>query len=1143
MKNITLDAEASDLLNDNTIDYCASPYKLKDNFKLHCIVVEEHDTGDIIAFYNGPTYIFDGRPYEEEVEGKVYVLEDYEPVEHIHKPLDDFPKYVKENRIKKVIAHNGINYDLLVFKLYYGMDYTVGPDTWCGKPVEIEDTLVTSKTLNPDRFGGHSLDNLAKLAGGAQKIEFRKNIPQSQRFKHFAADMLYYNIFDVKSNTAVYKFLEKEKKGWKWDEAISLEKAVAEIITRQEHRGFWFDKDLAERNVKELDMLMEERRKKVEPLLPPRPATKKFLKEHTPPARQLKKNRDASSYLVSFVEKHGGKINGDVTEVELYGKKYPIPMPQEPILTEMKATIDNTTHIKNWLVGLGWEPTEYKMNDITLKSGTKIKRTEEELVKAIDRYVEETFASNFKKHRLEHLNLAKHSKEQVKRRMLRKAKERSMKVLTNPSFTVGQEKELCPDLSRVAEKFPYVKDIVEYLTYKHRRNSILGGGLEWDNEDEAEKGYLASIRSDGRIPTPADSCGAATSRMKHKVVSNIPRVTSLYGKNMRALFGVDTKNYAQIGYDFDSLEARIEAHYCWKYDKTKEYCKSLTLPKPFDVHTKMAKAISDVIGREFERGPAKSVKYGCLPVDNSEVLTEHGWMGYHELEEGMSVLSYSQGRYEWKPITKLWFYEDAEVIKMENSWFSIESTADHRWYGYKRSNEGAVSKNEEGFFTTAEVNTEVGIRHSAYYHNPESQITKEQAALVAWLLKVGYYNWVEPTGNPSSQGGLKQAVVGSINQDQKKYVKELEGVLKANGAEYTLDTKEGFNVYRLKSNWLRDFLDSVVGSREQKYAVDWVQWVLTLNQDALQEFLHHFWLADGHKGRTGSKHITQNVGNIADAIMLAANLTNHHVTYNHKTDKYIVMNLSKKVFTSGQRLKKSVSRKTDVFCLTNDNGTFVARQNGVITLTGNCTYGAQAPKVAQTIGCDLETGKLVFDTFWSAAAPLKALKEALTSYWKNVGRRKFILGIDGRKVPTRAEHAILNSLFQSAGVICAKRAMVYHDRLLKEEGLSVDFFKEDWRNKKYCQQLIAYHDEAQLEESKGNFTFKTFKTKEEALQFTESSDKVWSEPFEAKGKWFVGYSRAAELISKAVDLTTEHYKLNVPLSAGYIIGKNWRDCH
>lgn len=821
MAGITFDIESNGLLNNDSIDYNASPYVLKESFKMHCIVVEEHDTGKLIAFYDGDTYVLDGRKYVENDGERDYVLEDYEPLEYEHRQMEEFPEYIENHPFDKVVAHNGINFDFLVTKLYFGMDYTVGPDTWAGKDVSIEDTLVISKTLNPDRFGGHSLDRLAELANRAQKVEFRKHIPRDKRFEFFAADMLYYCIFDVKANTAVYDFLQWEKGDWKWDEAIELEKAVAEIVTRQEHRGFHFNYELAEESIEELDALMEERRLRVEPLLPPRPATKKFMKDYTPPARQLKKNGDASSYLIKFAEKHGGTINEDTTEIELYGKTYSLPMEQEPIKTEMQATINDTTHIKNWLVSLGWEPQEFKDKDLTLKSGTKVKRTEEELEKAVERYVEETFASNLMKFRLKHLDIAVGTgQQQVKGRLLRRAEKRSLKVLTNPSFTVGQEKELCPDLEKVAKKFPYVKDIVEYLTYKHRRNSILGGGLEWDEEEEAEKGYLSNLREDGRIATPADTCGAATSRMKHKVVANVPRITSLYGENMRALFGVDLEEL-QVGYDFDSLEARIEAHYCWRHDKDKEYCESLTLAKPFDVHTKMATAISKIINKDFSRGSAKGVKYGC-------------------------------------------------------------------------------------------------------------------------------------------------------------------------------------------------------------------------------------------------------------------------------------------------------------------------------------TYGAQEAKVAQTIGSDLATGKLVFDAFWEAALPLKKLKEALAKYWKSVGGKKFILGLDGRKVPTRAEHAILNSLFQSAGVICAKKAMVYHDRLLKEEGLAVNFFSDDWKNKRFMQQLIAYHDECQLEESKKNFEFKVFDSKDEAEQYRKSviSEKVWGEPIEGKGgKWVLAYSRASELISKAVDMTTKHYKLNVPLSAGYIVGRNWADCH
>lgn len=814
-KGIVWDIESNGLLDESTVDYTASPYRLKDSFKMHCIVVVDKYTKDVYAFYDGPTIVLDGRRYERVVGSNKYVLENYNPVEYKHMQLQEFPTFIETyvGEGCEVIAHNQINFDLLACKLYYGMNYTVEEDTWAGKKVEFVDTLVLSKTLNPDRFGGHSLDELSSKTG-VRKVDFRPHVSKEERFRDFAPDMLYYNIYDCLANLEVYHYLKKEQGSWKWDDAISLEKAVADIITRQSHRGFKFNKKLAEEAVKELDALMEERRLRVEPLLPPKKATKTLMKEYTPPKIQFKKDGSHSSNLIKWIEKQGGKIL-DTHKVELFGKEYDLPLPVEPLITEQPATINDSTHIKEWLVSLGWNPTEWKEKDLSVDT-KKQKLSKEKFIEAVDRYVKQTLESPLCNLRCEFLET---TPEKLKAKLLSFKEGKPVRVQTNPSFTVGQEKELCPDLERIAADFPYVKDVVEYLTYRHRRNSILGGGLEWDEEEDAEKGFLSQVREDGRIPTPADTCGAATSRMKHKGVANIARVTSLYGETMRSLFGVD-KGFYQIGYDFDSLEAREEAHYCWRYEQEpREYCNSLLLDKPNDVHTMMAKRISGIIKKEFARGPAKSVKYGC-------------------------------------------------------------------------------------------------------------------------------------------------------------------------------------------------------------------------------------------------------------------------------------------------------------------------------------TYGAQPAKIAKTIGADLKTGEIVFNAFWEAAEPLAKLKERLKYYWENTGQKKFILGLDGRKVPTRSAHAILNSLFQSAGVICAKRAMVTHDRLLKEHGLSVDFFAEDWKNKEFAQQLIAYHDEAQMEVSKSLVKFKTFSSEEEAVKWKAEQKEVWSDiKPNPKGGYFVAYSIPGELAVRAVREAGRYYNLNVDLTAGYMVGLNWAMCH
>lgn len=859
MGAFTFDIESNNLLNDESVDYLSSPYRLKDSFDMHCIVCESHETGEIIAFHDGDKYIFDGRPYVE-TDGKYeYRLEEYQHQEYTHFPLNDFPDFIngtgkftnkEKYKITKVVGHNIINFDLLAIKLWFKINYSVKYNTWGNSPVEICDTMILSKVLNPDRFGGHSLAELSSKAGGDVKIDFRKNIPEQDRFKTFAGDMLYYCIYDNKANTAVYKYLMEEWGDYdKWAEPFALEQRVADIITRQEHRGFAFNKKQAEENIADLDQKMEERRLQAEPILPPKPATKGYLKAFIPPKLQFKKNGEPTSNILKFAEKHGGEIVKREEDYYLIalGKEFLLPISsEEPICDPtVPATLDDTTHIKDWLVGLGWSPSEYKDKDLTLKSGTKIKKTPEQLEKGIKDYVEQTLASNFCADRCEHLDCTPETLEWKIRDRIEKGKGRGLKVLTNPSFTKGQEKDICPNLVELGEKFPYATQIVEYLTFKHRRNSILGGGAEWDeDEEDYEKGYLAAVRSDGRIPTPAATCDAATSRMKHRLVANIPRVTSLYGHEMRNLFGVEVPYYFQIGYDFDSLEAKIESHYCWRYEaEPHEYCNALLLEKPHDVHSMMARRITETIGRKFERSPAKSVKYGI-------------------------------------------------------------------------------------------------------------------------------------------------------------------------------------------------------------------------------------------------------------------------------------------------------------------------------------TYGAQAPKVAKTIGSDMYTGQLVYDAFWEAAKPLALLKERLHDFWVKTGK-KYILGIDGRKVPTRSPHAILNSLFQSGGVICAKRAMVIYDDLIEEEGLAVDFFVDDWKNKSFVQQMIAYHDEAQLEVTRDLVEFKWFS--KESLGWTQVDDekeqekidkecvakvnawkeeeeartgKIWANVHESpKGGWFTAYSRPGELASLAVKKAGEFYNLNVELTAGYDIGNSWASCH
>lgn len=787
MREVVFDIEATNLLNTESIDYSSLPYKLKPDYKVHCIVAQDINTGEKWAFYDEPTI-----PFKD--------------IKYTHHPISEWREFVKG--CKRLIGHNIINFDMLCLKLYLDIPYTIYPDTVGGNKCAIEDTLVMSRLLNPDRFGGHSLASFGQRIG-LSKIDYQGG------WEAFNEDMLYYCFRDVDLNVRVWEFLKEEWGSWNWGNAYQLEKAVVDIITRQEHTGFSFDKELAEKCYKELCEMMDDIEKRVEPRLPMKPITKTAAKEYTPPNVQFKKSGEMSANMEKWLEKHGGEIiEKDEMEVgvrkksiiflpkrvKVYGKEYSMPMcPDTPVVSEVPMKLSDQTELKQYIISLGWNPNTWKEKDLTIDTKKK-KLDKERYEEAVERYTEDTLGTPFEKFRCEFLGC---EPEQLRERLLSHDGVKPLKVYTSPSFTIDADKNLCPNLEALGEQVDFVQDIVKWLTYRHRRNSILSPATE-DNTKKEDTGWLAHprIEVDGRIPTPANTLGAVTRRFTHKEVANIPRVTSLYGDKMRSLFKAP-KCRLVLGMDFDALEKKVEAHYTRKYPGGDEYIQKIMAPKPLDCHEQNSRKLG------ISRNEAKTVAY-------------------------------------------------------------------------------AVS------------------------------------------------------------------------------------------------------------------------------------------------------------------------------------------------------------------------------------------------------YGAQPPKLAQQQGWSLQRAQQVFNDFWEESKPLADLKKDVEKFWQGNGGKKFIVAIDGAKLWSRSKHSLVNLLFQSCGVICAKRAMVWLDRKIQEEGLD-------------ALQLIQMHDELQLEINADDVKWKLFSSEDEAKEWKASQEKATGKIFSDVGhvgdKFYVAYHRAGELAALSAKYASEYYKLNVPLTAGYQIGRTWAETH
>jgi len=202
-------------------------------------------------------------------------------------------------------------------------------------------------------------------------------------------------------------------------------------------------------------------------------------------------------------------------------------------------------------------------------------------------------------------------------------------------------------------------------------------------------------------------------------------------------------------------------------------------------------------------------------------------------------------------------------------------------------------------------------------------------------------------------------------------------------------------------------------------------------------------------------------------------------------------------------------------------------------------YGSSINKIKKMLGCTLERATEIYNGFWESVPALKELKTAIEAHWES-NDKKFVNGIDGRKINIRSKHSILNATFQSAGVIAAKYVNILSMQYLEELGYIIDPFISQ---PSVCE-MIAYHDECQLFVKKENIKFKTFLNKEEGKEFINNWQGTQLSALSEGSSWYVALPNdISTSIEKAITKTQDLLKLNVDLGYEWIVHKNWYGCH
>lgn len=680
-ERVILDLESNSFL-DVMLDFSKKPLRFKEDSTIWCVSLRCIDTNQSKMLV---------RP------DLLDVIEDYASTIEDNKFLNimellPLTKEVMQEQLAncvEIVAHSGIKFDFPALKLAGLLDYTVGypyiedidntfktSSTLFGKDVLLTDTLLWSKLLNADRYGGHSLASFGASFGN-NKIDFTD-------FGNFSVEMLIYCDQDTSVNRDIYFQLNEEKEDYAgWELPYLMEAKLADISLNQELFGFDYDSDLSEKCKVELDSLLKERYDQVTPDLPPRPLLKSEEKFYTPPKVKFSESaKRISVAMTKFFDKIGADFNPIDETYVFEGRTYDL-YSDEIVKKFVPADIKDLDHLKSFLITLGWVPSQWNVRDLT-KDSKKKPLTPDKFLTTVDRYVEGTFEGFFRAGRLRELELPANTTPDMLRTILidkyskdRKRSKSPIRVPTSPPLKVGATKELCPNLQAMTDQIPFIKAVTEFFTFQHRRNSI-SGNVD-DESGEANSGFESYLRVDGRVSTPVDTLATNTSRMAHREICNIPRIDSIYGGKIRALFG-SGKDHLQLGFDFSSLEARIQGHYCIPYTDGAALAETLVASKPNDIHTLNGEKLG------ISRGDAKAISYACVTGDT--LVYSHqvsGWIPISRIKPGthqcVSLNTSTLTKDYFTDIEAVHEFDDKEVFELKiDDEYSIKCTDDHRWF-------------------------------------------------------------------------------------------------------------------------------------------------------------------------------------------------------------------------------------------------------------------------------------------------------------------------------------------------------------------------------------------------------------------------------------------------------------------------------
>ncbi len=272
----------------------------------------------------------------------------------------------------------------------------------------------------------------------------------------------------------------------------------------------------------------------------------------------------------------------------------------------------------------------------------------------------------------------------------------------------------------------------------------------------------------------------------------------------------------------------------------------------------------------------------CVP-QTTKILTRRGWLNYDEVQVGDETVGYNPetGLSQWTKIVAVHHYPQSPVIRMHSSRFDVRCTPNHRWLTEK----------------TIQIDTRRGKARKRPVNSEPSQ-----------------YKRFEFTEADKLGGRHRIRLAAYFSNDQKLPISNIEAEM--HGRD--LMARSGFE----------DNLESMV---------------LAMSDEQREAFIRGLIGGDGYipDNPRWSPVFAQNERRKLDSALLAFYLNGH---YGNVTDSAGQKHVSLgKAFIKGGGdggLRRESCGSEPVWCVTTELGSWTARQNAEIFLTGNSRYGS-----------------------------------------------------------------------------------------------------------------------------------------------------------------------------------------------------------